>query len=141
MAETASQMDEGMDEAPLLHSVPAFDSYSSTMKIFTGNANPQLARDVAAHLNQPLGEMITTRFADGEMRCAINESIRGADVFLIQPTCAPVNDTLMELLIMCDAFKRASARRIVPIMPYFGYARQDKKIARANPSPPSSWPI
>ena len=77
--------------------------------------------------------MITTRFADGEMRCAINESIRGADVFLIQPTCAPVNDTLMELLIMCDAFKRASARRIIPIIPYFGYARQDKKVRPREP--------
>ena len=104
-----------------------------TMKIFTGNANPKLARDIAAHLDQPLGDMIITRFADGEMRCAINESIRGADVFLVQPTCAPVNDTLMELLIMCDAFKRASARRIVPIMPYMGYARQDKKVRPREP--------
>jgi len=114
-------------------SVPAFDDYSQTMKIFAGNANPQLARNIAAHLHLPLGEMITTRFADGEMRCAINESIRGADVFLVQPTCAPVNDTLMELLIMCDAFKRASARRIIPIIPYFGYARQDKKVRPREP--------
>ncbi len=113
--------------------VPTFDDYSQTMKIFAGNANPQLARAIAAHLHLPLGEMITTRFADGEMRCAINESIRGADVFLVQPTCAPVNDTLMELLIMCDAFKRASARRIIPIIPYFGYARQDKKVRPREP--------
>ena len=102
-------------------------------KIFTGNANPRLARAIADTLHQPLGEMITTRFADGEMRCAINESIRGADVFIVQPTCSPVNDTLMELLIMCDAFKRASAQRIVPIMPYFGYARQDKKVRPREP--------
>lgn len=102
-------------------------------KIFTGNANPKLARAIADTLHQPLGEMITTRFADGEMRCAINESIRGADVFIVQPTCSPVNDTLMELLIMCDAFKRASAQRIVPIMPYFGYARQDKKVRPREP--------
>lgn len=110
----------------LLHATPG-------MKIFSGNANPQLARDVAQCLEQPLGEMVITRFADGEMRCAIDESIRGCDVFIIQPTCAPVNDTLMELLIMCDAFKRASARRIVPIMPYFGYARQDKKMRAREP--------
>lgn len=103
------------------------------LKIFTGNSNPHLAKAVAQHLEQPLGEMVITRFADGEMRCAIDESIRGCDVFIIQPTCAPVNDTLMELLIMCDAFKRASARRIVPIMPYFGYARQDKKVRAREP--------
>ncbi|HEX8238093.1 MAG TPA: ribose-phosphate pyrophosphokinase [Abditibacteriaceae bacterium] len=102
-------------------------------KIFSGTSNPKLARDIAACLNQPLGEMIVSRFADGEVRCAINESIRGADVFIIQPTCAPVNDTLMELLVMCDAFKRASAHRIVPIMPYFGYARQDKKVRPREP--------
>ena len=103
------------------------------MKIFTGNANPKLARDVSECLHQPLGSIVITRFNDGEMRCAINESIRGTDVFIIQPTCAPVNDTLMELLIMCDAFKRASARRIVPIIPYFGYARQDKKVRPREP--------
>ncbi len=103
------------------------------MKIFTGNANPQLARDIAQCLNRPLGEMVITRFADGEMRCAINESIRGDDVFIVQPTCAPVNDTVMELLIMCDGFKRASAGRIIPIMPYFGYARQDHKVRPREP--------
>lgn len=108
-------------------------TWAANMKIFAGNANPKLARDISECLNQPLGSMITTRFSDGEMRCAINESIRGTDVFIIQPTCPPVNDTLMELLIMCDAFKRASARRIVPIMPYFGYARQDKKVRPREP--------
>ena len=105
----------------------------NNIKIFAGNANPRLARDVADLLEQPLGEMMTTRFSDGELRCSINESIRGADVFIIQPTCAPVNETVMELLILCDAFKRASARRIVPIIPYFGYARQDKKIRPREP--------
>jgi ribose-phosphate pyrophosphokinase len=103
------------------------------IKIFTGNANPRLAHAISECLGFPLGEMVITRFSDGEMRCAINESIRGADVFIIQPTCAPVNDTTMELLIMCDAFKRASARRIVPIVPYFGYARQDKKVRPREP--------
>lgn len=103
------------------------------IKIFSGGANPKLSREIASLLKTPLGSMTVTRFADGETRCAINESIRGNDVFIIQPTCAPVNDTLMELLIMCDAFKRASARRIVPIMPYFGYARQDKKVRPREP--------
>ncbi len=103
------------------------------IKIFGGNANPRLAADIAEILGQPLGDMIITRFSDGELRCAINESIRGADVFIIQPTCAPANDTLMELLILCDAFKRASARRIIPIVPYFGYGRQDKKIRPREP--------
>ena len=105
----------------------------SGLKIFSGNSNLPLAHAIADCLDKPLGSMTTRRFADGEMHCAINESIRGADVFIIQPTCGPVNDTLMELLIMCDAFKRASARRIVPIMPYFGYARQDKKIRPREP--------
>jgi ribose-phosphate pyrophosphokinase len=109
------------------------ESFARNMKIFAGNANPQLARDIARCLQQPLGDMINTRFANGEIRCAINESIRGSDVFIIQPTCAPVNDTVMELLIMCDAFKRASARRIIPIIPYFGYARQDKKHRAREP--------
>ncbi len=111
----------------------ALDLDGSAIKIFAGNANPKLAHDVAALLGQPLGEMMITRFSDGELRCSINESIRGADVFIIQPTCAPVNDTLMELLILCDAFKRASANRIVPIVPYFGYARQDKKVRPREP--------
>lgn len=103
------------------------------MKIFAGTANPKLAHEIAAQLHKPIGSMNITRFADGEVRLTIDESIRGADVFIIQPTCAPVNETLMELLIMCDAFKRASARRIVPIMPYFGYARQDKKVRPREP--------
>jgi ribose-phosphate pyrophosphokinase len=102
-------------------------------KIFAGNANPKLAKDIADCLKMPLGKLVTTRFADGEMRCAIDESIRGADVFIVQPTCAPANDTLMELLILCDAFKRASAQRIVPIIPYLGYARQDKKVRPREP--------
>lgn len=111
----------------------AMDPSIKVPKIFAGNANPKLARDIADCLHLPLGQMVTTRFADGEIRCAINESIRGEDVFIVQPTCSPVNDTLMELLIMCDAFKRASAQRIVPIIPYFGYARQDKKVRPREP--------
>jgi len=105
------------------------------LKVFAGNANPQLARDIAQALGVELGKIIVSRFSDGETRVKIEESIRGADVFIIQPTCPPVNENLMELLIMCDAFKRASAARIVPVMPYYGYARQDKKI---NPREPIS---
>lgn len=111
----------------------AITDFSPEMKIFAGNANPRLAQDVAAFLHQPLGAISISRFSDGEVRCTVNESIRGADVFIVQPTCAPVNDSLMELLIMCDAFKRASARRIVPIIPYFGYARQDHKVRPREP--------
>jgi ribose-phosphate pyrophosphokinase len=108
-------------------------SLDNNLKVFAGNANPQLAQDIANELGVSLGKILVSRFSDGETRVRIEESIRGADVFIIQPTCPPVNENLMELLIICDAFKRASARRIVPIIPYYGYARQDKKI---NPREP-----
>lgn len=107
--------------------------WQSGMKLFAGNANRELADRVAAYLNVELGAMTSTRFSDGEIRVMIGESARGNDVFILQPTCAPVNDTLMELLIMLDAFRRASARRITVVMPYFGYARQDKKIKPREP--------
>jgi ribose-phosphate pyrophosphokinase len=128
--------DQASSEHPIVapsYGLRTMDPSIKVPKIFAGNANPKLARDIADCLHLPLGQMVTTRFADGEIRCAINESIRGEDVFIVQPTCSPVNDTLMELLIMCDAFKRASAQRIVPIIPYFGYARQDKKVRPREP--------
>lgn len=103
------------------------------MKVFTGNAHPQLARDICKCLGLPLGDMVVTRFNDGETRVLIDESVRGCDIFLIQSLCAPTNDHLMELLIMCDAFKRASASRIVCVVPYYGYARQDKKGGPREP--------
>ena len=103
------------------------------MKLFAGNSNRDLAMRVADHLGIELGRLTSTKFSDGEVRIMVDESARGNDVFLIQPTCAPVNDTLMELLIMLDAFRRASARRITVVMPYFGYARQDKKIKPREP--------
>lgn len=103
------------------------------MKVFTGNAHPQLARDICRCLGLPLGDMVVTRFSDGETRVLIDESVRGCDIFLVQPLCAPTNDHLMELLIMCDAFKRASASRIVCVVPYYGYARQDKKGGPREP--------
>src|ERR1041385_6550161 len=96
-------------------------------KVFTGNANPALAEEVCANMGIPLGKSQLTRFSDGESYVQILENVRGVDVFVIQPTCSPVNTNLMELLIMIDAFKRASAGRITAVIPYYGYARQDRK--------------
>ena len=97
------------------------------MKIFTGNANPALAKEICEHLGVPLGTATVNRFPDGETFVQINENIRGCDVYVVQPTCAPANDRIMELLIMIDAFKRASAGRITAVIPYYGYGRSDKK--------------
>lgn len=103
------------------------------MRIFTGNANPALAQNIADCLGIPLGQILVSRFSDGEIRVQVGENARGLDVFIVQPTCAPVNENLMELLIMLDAFRRASARRITCVMPYYGYARQDKKVKPREP--------
>ncbi len=97
------------------------------LSVFSGNAHKQLAEDICKHLGIPLGDALVTRFSDGEVRVKINENVRGKDVFVVQPTCPPTNDNLMELLIMIDALKRASAKRITAVMPYYGYARQDRK--------------
>src|ERR671934_1954231 len=96
-------------------------------KIFCGTANEPLARDICDYLNMPLGQAHLQRFSDGEVYFQLLENVRGADVFVVQPTCFPVDQHLMELLLMIDALKRASARRITPVIPYFGYARQDRK--------------
>jgi ribose-phosphate pyrophosphokinase len=101
---------------------------SYDLKLFTGNANRPLAEEIAQYLRVPLSDADVTRFSDGEVYVQVNENVRGADVFVIQPTCPPVNDTLMELLIMIDALKRASAHRITAVLPYYGYARQDRKV-------------
>lgn len=103
------------------------------MKLFTGNANPCLAEEIAKYLGMPVGDAKVRRFSDGEIGCAIDESVRGVDVFVVQPTCGPVNDNLMELLIMIDAFRRASASRINAVVPYYGYARQDRKSKARDP--------
>ncbi len=103
------------------------------LKIFSGNANPELAEEIAAYLGIPLGEAKVVSFCDGETSIVINESVRGADVFVIQPTCNPTNDNIMELLIMIDALKRASAYRITAVMPYYGYARQERKSKARDP--------
>lgn len=104
-----------------------------SLKIFAGNSNLKLAKDVADYLNVPLGDSLVKRFSDGESFVRINENIRGADVFIIQSTCYPANDNLMELLVMIDAFKRASASRITAVIPYYGYARQDRKDSPRTP--------
>lgn len=106
---------------------------SNGIKLFAGNANPELAKRVAEKLGQPLGVVRASKFADGEIRIEIQESARGSDVFILQPTCAPANDNLMELFILLDAFRRASARSITVVMPYYGYARQDKKVKPREP--------
>lgn len=103
------------------------------LKIFSGNANQALAAKIAALMDQPLGDMVVDRFSDGEVQVKVNESVRGADVFLIQPTCHPVNEHLVELLVMLDAFRRGSAERIVCVLPYYGYARQDRKARGREP--------
>src|SRR5215467_8649391 len=103
------------------------------LRIFSGNAHPALAARIAEEVGTPLGEICVTTFSDGETSVKIEESARGQDIFIVQPTCAPVNDNLMELLIMIDAFRRASAQRITVVLPYYGYARQDKKIKPREP--------
>ena len=106
-------------------------SYQGTMhrelKLFSGTANPELAREMGQYLDIPVGEATVSSFSDGEIRVKIEENVRGADVFVVQSCCQPVNDSIMELLIMIDALKRSSASRITAVIPYFGYARQDRK--------------
>ena len=103
------------------------------MAIFTGNSNPMLAKKICDYLSLPLGGAEVKRFSDGEIQIEITENVRLKDVFVLQSTCSPVNDNLVELLLMIDAFKRSSARRITVVIPYFGYARQDKKVAPRVP--------
>ena len=106
-------------------------AYDSLM-VFSGNANPKLAAEVAHRLHVSLGRANVGRFSDGEVSVEIQEHVRGRDVFIIQPTCAPSNENLMELLIMVDALNRASAARITTVIPYFGYSRQDRRVRSAR---------
>ncbi len=108
-------------------------SHGNNIKLFTANSNPKLAEEIAKQLNLELGEANVGRFSDGEIFVNIGETVRGSDVFVIQSTSAPINDNLMEMLIMIDALKRASAGRITAVMPYFGYARQDRKAKARDP--------
>ncbi|MGA3701781.1 ribose-phosphate pyrophosphokinase [Ralstonia nicotianae] len=105
---------------------------SEGLMVFTGNANPKLAEAVVKHLNIPLGKALVGRFSDGEVQVEIQENVRGKHVFILQSTCSPTNDNLMELMVMVDALKRASARRITAAIPYFGYARQDRRPRSAR---------
>jgi len=104
----------------------------SKMMVFTGNANPDLARRVVRQLHIPLGDATVGRFSDGEVNVELNENVRGKDVFILQPTCAPTNDNLMELVVMADALRRSSASRVTAVVPYFGYARQDRRPRSAR---------
>lgn len=108
-------------------------SGNKRLKIFSGNANKQLALEICQYLGVTLGDSNVKRFSDGEIQVRINESVRGSDVFIIQPTSSPVNEHLMELLVMIDAVRRASARRITAVIPYYGYARQDRKARARDP--------
>lgn len=108
-------------------------NHGKDIKVFAGNSNLALARGISENLNIPLGNAVCTNFADGECSVSVYEPVRGSDVFLIQSTCGPVNDNLMELLVMIDAMRRASAGRITAVIPYFGYARQDRKAKSRDP--------
>ena len=108
-------------------------AYGDNIKIFCGNSNPEFAETICRSLGVPLGRAEVKTFADGEVSVSLEETVRGADVFLIQSTCKPVNNNLMELLVMTDACRRASAGRITAVIPYFGYARQDRKAKSRDP--------
>ena len=108
-------------------------SHGKDIKLFTGNANPALATEICKILGTKLGEAEVKSFADGEASVSLYETVRGSDVFVVQSTCKPVNDNLMELLVMIDALRRASAGRITAVIPYFGYARQDRKAKARDP--------
>lgn len=105
----------------------------NALKVFAGNAHEELAREICSHLGCKLGDAEIARFSDGEIAVKINESVRGADTFVVQPTCPPCNENLMELLVMIDSLRRASANRITAVIPYYGYARQDRKAAARDP--------
>jgi ribose-phosphate pyrophosphokinase len=102
------------------------------LMVFTGNANPDLAKKIVEHLGMTLGDASVDQFSDGEIAVELNVNVRGRDVFVVQPTCAPTNDNLMELIVMVDALRRASAGRITAVVPYFGYARQDRRVRSAR---------
>ena len=117
--------------------------YEGRMMVFAGNAHPRLASQIASHLQLPLGQAVVGRFSDGEVMVELMENVRGRDAFILQSTCVPTNDHLMEIMVMVDALKRASAARITAAIPYFGYARQDRRprSARVAITATSSRPI
>ena len=107
--------------------------FKTTIQVFSGNAHPKLAQEVCKYIEMPLGRAKVSRFSDGEVFVEIQENVRGVDTYVMQPTCAPVNDNLVEMLVMIDALKRASASSITAVMPYYGYARQDRKSSPRTP--------
>lgn len=109
------------------------NSVFSNYKVFTGNSHPELAEEIASIMGKPLGKATVNKFSDGEISVNLWETVRGTDCYIVQSTCDPVNDNLMELLIMIDAMKRASAGRINAVIPYYGYARQDRKAKARDP--------
>ena len=116
----------------ITHPIPSEEDMADSLMVFTGNANPKLAADVVKHLDISIGNASVSKFSDGEVAVELLENVRGRDVFILQPTCAPTNDNLMEILTMADALKRASAGRITAAIPYFGYARQDRRPRSAR---------
>ncbi len=124
---TAEKKTQQPSQQPKADQKPQRARHDDKFKIFSGTANPELADEVCGHLHMPRGQATVTRFQDGETYVQLQENVRGGDVFVLQPTCFPVDQHLMELLLMIDALKRASARRITPVITYYGYARQDRK--------------
>ena len=116
-------------------------AHGNKIKLFAGNGSPELAKEIAKELNMPLGMIQVGKFSDGETSVQIGETVRGCDVFVLQSTSTPVNDNLIELLVMIDAMRRASAGRITAVIPYFGYARQDRKARARDPITANSLPI
>lgn len=116
----------------MTHPIPSEEDMADSLMVFTGNANPKLAANVVKHLDISIGNASVSKFSDGEVAVELLENVRGRDVFILQPTCAPTNDNLMEILTMADALKRASAGRITAAIPYFGYARQDRRPRSAR---------
>src|SRR5512138_3697929 len=110
-----------------------YGAMEGRLQIFSGNANRALAQEIASYLNINLGRAIVSRFRNGETRVKLEENVRGSDVFVVQPTCTPVNEYLMELLLLIDALRRASASRITAVIPYYGYAKQEKKTTGREP--------
>ncbi|MHB8571857.1 MAG: ribose-phosphate diphosphokinase [Candidatus Dormibacteria bacterium] len=119
--------------APRAQGNPVHEPRRGKLKLLSGTANPMLARKIAEHLDHPLSEMEVRRFSDGEFDVKIEENVRGADVFVVQPTCAPVNENLMQLFIILDSLRRASAGRVTVVLPYYGYARKEKKSRSREP--------
>ncbi len=116
----------------LTFSIRTGETVADSMMVFAGNSNPQLAQDIVARLNMPLGKALVGKFSDGEVMAEVMENVRGRDVFIVQPTCKPTNDNLMELMVMVDAMRRSSAARVTAVIPYFGYARQDRRPRSAR---------